>query len=250
MAGKKQIFDPLIHCGADANGSPCRNKKGFRTDHLGNGKCFKHGGLTPIKSGRYSSIERPRLKELIEKFEADEAPLDLLPELALLRALVLDFIERYDLFAEALLAWHASFSDGYLAEVEIYRTKLAHYLDTGRYDGDMPPDPPDPTGWEKKPRQILDIISVGKFIGDIAGITEKVNKRIDEKKNLINLSTMQHVFNQLGTEVFLAAEKAIHDPISRTAFLDIVDERWGTIRVDPAATATGAGVKKGSSQIN
>lgn len=236
-------------CGANTRaGTPCQKAAGFRTDHPGVGKCHLHGGATPVRSGRYSSIQRPRIKELLEQFAADSTPLDLLPELALLRALVLDFIERYDTFTEALLAWHASFSDDYVKAVDLYKTKLAHYLDTGRYDGDEPPDPPDPTGWEKKPRQILDIISVGKFIGDIAGITEKVNKRLDDKKNLITLETLDRVLEQLGVEVALAAQETIHDSTSRSALLNAVEERWGTIRLDPASASSRT--QKGSSQVN
>lgn len=46
-------FDPTRHCGGlstgrsrKAAGEPCRNTKGFRTDHAGGGSCYLHGGKT------------------------------------------------------------------------------------------------------------------------------------------------------------------------------------------------------------
>jgi hypothetical protein len=62
-----------------------------------------------ITYGRYSMIARPAIQGRLDALNAaDPDPLDLLPELHLLRALVIDFIERYDTSREALLAWHAA----------------------------------------------------------------------------------------------------------------------------------------------
>ncbi|MDT7042681.1 hypothetical protein [Candidatus Nitronereus thalassa] len=45
-------------CGAKSKSTqqPCKNLAGFRTDHFGVGRCFMHGGKTPIKSGIYSTV--------------------------------------------------------------------------------------------------------------------------------------------------------------------------------------------------
>lgn len=95
-------------CGAKTRaGTPCRQPGGFKTDHVGQGRCNLHGGKTPVKSGRYSKINRPRIRDLIEAHAADDAPLDTLPELAAARALFQDFVERYDENHDAVLAWHA-----------------------------------------------------------------------------------------------------------------------------------------------
>lgn len=64
--------------------------------------------MTPVKHGRYSSIERTRIKDLIEMHLNDPDPLDTFPELASARALFQDFIERYELNSAALIAWHHS----------------------------------------------------------------------------------------------------------------------------------------------
>jgi hypothetical protein len=103
---------PVATCGAKKKRTPgpCSKPAGWRTEHPGQGKCYLHGGATPIKHGRYSSITRPRVRELIEKHEADADPLNILPELAAARALFEDFVERYDHWRDALLAWHKSYT--------------------------------------------------------------------------------------------------------------------------------------------
>lgn len=121
----------------------CRARAGKGTDHPGRGRCKHHGGSTPIKSGRYSTIERPRIRELIKEFEEDPDPLDLRPELDALRALFQDYVERYDEFAEALLAWHNSWESE-----------------------DRP----------KKPRQIMDVATAHKVLDTIAKTVGRIEK--------------------------------------------------------------------------
>ena len=80
----------------------CTRPAGWGTDHAGAGPCKLHGGSNPIKSGRYSSIKRERLRELIEELEKDPNPLDMTPELIACRALFVDYVERYDEFTKEL----------------------------------------------------------------------------------------------------------------------------------------------------
>jgi hypothetical protein len=76
-------------------------------------RCKLHGGSSRITHGRFVNkrykglITRPRIAALVEAFGEDEDPLDILPELAAARAIFVDFVERYDAWREALLAWHA-----------------------------------------------------------------------------------------------------------------------------------------------
>ena len=65
-----------VKCGAKKrNGDPCQNRAGYKTDHVGIGKCWLHGGLTPIKHGRYSkvmsvlAITNPNMTEVLERFQ-------------------------------------------------------------------------------------------------------------------------------------------------------------------------------------
>ena len=67
-------------------------------------------GGAPITTGRYSRLQRERLRDLYHAYLADPDPLNLSDELAMLRALVQDFVDRYDAWREAILSWHASFT--------------------------------------------------------------------------------------------------------------------------------------------
>lgn len=103
-------------CGAkNRSGQPCGQKAGWGTDHVGKGRCKLHGGLTPVKHGRYSTVSDKRLGRLLEEIKAQERnPLDVTEELTLMRALVKDWLERYTQLRDALLAWHANQSaDGF-----------------------------------------------------------------------------------------------------------------------------------------
>lgn len=103
-------------CGARVKSRPggtCEQPAGWGTNHVGTGRCKLHGGATPIKTGRCSEIYKqlPRIGERIAEFLEADDPLDLRRELATLRALLTDYIERYQEFTEALIAWHESFRD-------------------------------------------------------------------------------------------------------------------------------------------
>lgn len=76
----------------------CRAVAGWGTTHLGVGRCKNHGGLqvndARVRTGRYRSIEMPRIRELIEQLEQDPDPFNILEDLQLARALLRDYIER------------------------------------------------------------------------------------------------------------------------------------------------------------
>ncbi len=88
-----ELAAPHDSCGARTRaGSPCRQPRGWGTDHIGTGRCKLHGGRSPIKHGRYSQIKRASLREAQERFRQDTDPLDLGDELAMSRALIEDYI--------------------------------------------------------------------------------------------------------------------------------------------------------------
>lgn len=79
-------------------GTPCELPAGWGTDHVGEGRCRKHGGNAgrPIIHGRYSLKHRASLQAKADEFLSDAAPSDLSSELALARALLQDYLERYN----------------------------------------------------------------------------------------------------------------------------------------------------------
>lgn len=191
----------IAQCGAKTrSGGECKNKAGKGTDHPGQGRCKFHGGSTPIKTGRYSKIQRPRIKELIEGFENDPDPFDLLPEVKLLRALILDYIERYDEYTDALLEWHDSYVDSAKAAFS-------------------------------KPTKIMDIISVGTFIGQIGSLLEKIHKQ--KQESTISIATLNRIIEQLGIEAERAIAGVIEDADMRSKVLNDIESRWQSIRIEP-----------------
>jgi len=84
----------------------CKSIAGRGTNHAGQGRCKNHGGATPIKKGIYSKIEREEISQLIEHFENLEDPLDLAPEVAMARAFLTKFVNKYEDIVDALLDWH------------------------------------------------------------------------------------------------------------------------------------------------
>lgn len=151
-------------CGAtkrDGSGDKCHQPAGWGTDHPGEGKCKYHGGATPVKHGRYSDIERDQISDLIEKFEEDDDPLDILSEIAAARALLQDFIERYDEFRSAVIAW--------------YRDK------------------------DEKPRQILDISEAIRFLDKVTRMAHR--ERRLQQDNAVSRDDLKRVLIEMARTV-------------------------------------------------
>lgn len=89
---------------------PCTRPAGWGTAHVGQGACKLHGGNNIVKHGRFSTIKREELRALIEHHAANPDPLNILREVSIVRALLDDYINRYDEWREALLAWHRSYT--------------------------------------------------------------------------------------------------------------------------------------------
>jgi len=255
---------PDWYCPATAKqtGRQCGRRAGHGTGNKGVGPCRNHGGATPIKTGRYSKINRPRIKELIEQFEADPNPTDLLPEIQLLRALIQDYVERYDEYTEALILWwdaeinphlyHNELVEKLKAEMkrnrilikgfdklvkELHSLGLKEPIDKleafWREHEEVEPIQRDldrPTRYSR-PRKIIDILQVGNFIGQIGTLVEKIHKL--KQKSTISLEALDRVVELLGVEVVNAAKEVIDDPAKRAKLLEKIEHRWSTIRVEP-----------------
>lgn len=230
-------------CGATnkRSGKPCQHPAGRRTDHPGAGRCWLHGGVGQVNlpGSRYDDLKaRPRLKELVAQYAAEPDPLDLTRELILLRALVQDYVERYDDITASLIAWHASFNGDFELLVRRWRSEVAKYLEEAEREECEPsrpfPVPPYPN--ENKPRQVLDITAAAGLLDKIGGMADRVEKR--KREGSITLATLDRVLEQMGAELVAACQEVRLDITSRTALLTAVEQRWGAIRVDPAAAST------------
>jgi hypothetical protein len=230
---------PVATCGAKKKRTPgpCSKPAGWRTEHPGQGKCYLHGGATPIKHGRYSSITRPRVRELIEKHEADADPLNILPELAAARALFEDFVERYDHWRDALLAWHKSYTTRNALpeqQAEAFRRCLDEYeIRLGEIGEDASENQLEDAklarefisslvkGDEGKPREVLDLSDAVKHADTITKIVERIERIRGE--NAISRRELHRTISEMGRVVeTYVTEKHVQEKIR---------EGWLAIRI-------------------
>lgn len=100
-------------CGArNRQGTPCTNKAGKGTDHLGEGRCKNHGGgaQSPLaknwKHGKYSKIktQHPELRAKMEQLAGDHDVFDLREEILKIRAIMEIQAEQGEFLTVAKLA--------------------------------------------------------------------------------------------------------------------------------------------------
>lgn len=90
-------------CGATTNdGTPCQRAAGWGTDHVGDGRCKTHGGSggRPPKHGRYAAKRSESLQEKIQEYRDDPEPAEMWEELALLRAVLQEWLSDMDAVTE------------------------------------------------------------------------------------------------------------------------------------------------------
>jgi hypothetical protein len=208
-------------CGAqvrsnDAKYDVCMMPAGYRTDHVGEGRCYLHGGNALVKSGRYSKILKVELQEAIERHANDPDVLNMEPELATARALFEDFINRYDENSEALLAWHLSYKD---VQITPERHKLIQFIIKAaeQHFADLAGQGEEVEEWKKvwlkeaktlaykigeslsenrKPPYIMDIADGYKFLAEITKIVERIEKV--RAQNAISRRNFLRVMSEMG----------------------------------------------------
>lgn len=180
----------------------CHLTAGHGTDHKGEGCCARHGGNAgTVKSGlyrRYATITNPTLRALLDDQELDPDPLNLEPEVKLVRSLVIDYANRYMELTEALLEWHRSWltADHQVAA---------------------------------KPRQIVDIISVGKLIDTIGALAERIHKQRAE--GMLTLAGVDELLGRYAAGVLGALQETVTDDSARAEIFRAVDRRTAGLTV-------------------
>lgn len=221
-------------CGAKKRqgGEPCGQAAGWGTNHAGEGRCKLHGGNNRITHGRYSLIHRESLRDLAAHFEGDPEPLDLLPDLAQCRALYTDFINRYDVWSQALLAWQESYKAGDLPKrILAFRQALAtrdpqqvlasiqeleEHLDSPR---------------EGRPRTILDVSDAHRILAEVTRIATRIEQ--NRSTNAISRPDFARILTEMGRSVDgvlrglepALGEEKVNDAIEK------IRGQWATIRL-------------------
>jgi hypothetical protein len=195
------------------------------TAHKGVGRCKLHGGQKEegdgrVRSGRYSAILPDRIGELIARHAADPSPLDVIPELAVARGLMQDYIERYAENAAALRAWHA----GGEAITEAQRLALLRCLDeleaaygeretTDRQAEDLAEARTAVAHLAapraEKPRQVLDITEAVRHADVISKIIHRVN--VHNAQNAVSYARLASFMFEVNREL----DALVKDPALR-----------------------------------
>lgn len=155
-----------------------------------------HGGRGIITKHvtRYGTIKHKSLQEEMSRQEVIEQDImDLAPEVHVLRALTIDFINRYRRFSKALLAWYAD-------------------------DGNT------------KPRKIVDIADAGNLIDKVSKVVERMHKI--RSTGSISLDAFKRCTEQMGIIVAREAGKSFKDKAAVDTFLQKVETQWGTLALD------------------
>jgi hypothetical protein len=228
-------------CGAktrsdQGHGRPCLLPAGFGTDHPGEGRCRYHGGLNILKHGRYSTITRPRIRELLDQYDKDPEPLNLLPEAKLLRALLTDFVERYDEITDGIICWHASWSEDYGRALSAWKQSVNEKLAA---DPNAEVDPvPHPRDSVHKPRQVLDITAAASLADKVGAMVDRIEKYTAAQNNVITLDTLARVLEQVGVELVQTLMREVSDETLRARILTTFEERWSSVHLDVKSGST------------
>jgi hypothetical protein len=195
----------------------CDAAPGWKTDHPGVGRCKFHGGATPSKHGRYSKVHRrrPRILELAKKYEKLEDPFNILPELAMVRALAYDGIEHFEETRDALLAWYASWQvsggDGGAVWRSLRRAMLLFSTALGAGDTaamrehlaelqaviDAGPSP----GGPPRPREAPDITDLYRVLSEVTKIVDR-DRRLSAD-TAVSRADLVRIMSEMGNAVAL-----------------------------------------------
>lgn len=180
----------------------CTRPAGWGTDHVGAGRCKLHGGLSPVRSGRYSTVKREGLRDLIATHEADPDPLNILPELGAARALFQDFIERYDEWRDAVVAWHASFGDEYRDARKEWLEEHGGACEACKGSGRKGAEPePNPLDYVNKPREVLDISDAYRIVSEVTKIVQRIEDI--RAKNAVSRPELHRIVSEMWRVVEL-----------------------------------------------
>jgi len=66
------------YCGAETpkgKHATCHNRAGYRTNHPGIGRCHRHGGCSPVKSGLYSTVMHEQFRDVYHEMLDQKEPM-------------------------------------------------------------------------------------------------------------------------------------------------------------------------------
>jgi len=183
------IYESVGMCGSrrkgyKTTGQRCTQPAGFGTSHYGYGRCKYHGGKHTTANrtnDAYSNTRQLRIRQLYEEFRDDPDPLNMLGEVAMLRALTRDYIERFDQDKESRELWLAAVKNRSARDDEV-RHAVNLLLQVGT-----------------PPTQIMDLSDAWRLLAECT----KAVKRIEDVRaqNAISRQDLFRVLREMGRSV-------------------------------------------------
>ena len=173
----------------------CKKTPGAGTNHPGVGRCKFHAGCVPAMVNMHlydTSNFSSRVQQLFEEFRNDPQPYNMLNELAMLRSVAVDYLERHAFIDKALTQWAMQ------VQVEIGK-------------GDT----------IKRPPKLPNILEIRKLINDIGAMIERMHRI--EQRGLISIQSFKQAFEQVG--MVLASE------VNDAETLNRIEKRLMKIRI-------------------
>lgn len=186
----------------------------------------------PLKSGRYADkLRHPAIADLIKEFENDPDPMNLLSELAASRALFTDFVNRYEAFITALLAWHESWAQGTQQidwqDVQAMTTLIDIAEENGGPSSSLIKQARaiiekfNLVAQVQKPRQVLDVTDSYRILAEATKIAERIKKM--EFLDAIGKRDLGRVMGEMAKVV----AKHVTDELAQEA----IAKEWREIRI-------------------
>ena len=177
---------PICAAHSRTTGQPCQNRAGKGTDHLGEGRCRYHGGSTPINHGLYSKIPHARLGQRIAEIANRTDLLQLNGEMATLKALLEQWIEKDQSLADALQSWDRTTRPAFKTLIESNdASEIRQAIVTLR------------AAEASRPNQLPDVDVVATLIDKIGRTAERIYKM----STVCTRDQVQRILNRMGAVV-------------------------------------------------
>jgi len=166
----------------------CKQRAGHDTEHLGVGRCNTHDGRSTVHGNRsqYKEIIRqknltpveryrelpPDLQDLYDQHRSDTEPLNIEGELALARAILQDYVARYDETRQTLEEWREWFKSNIGRPPKIELLPVEHIVSYLKKISDM-------VHRERK-LQMQDAVSVSELIKIMTELGRSVERWVME----------------------------------------------------------------------
>lgn len=231
-------------CGATTrDGGTCKLKAGQGTDHPGYGTCKFHGGNTrshKVAAAREAAqretpieemIEGEDLQELIAKIKARGDITDLSEELALARAVAVNYVNRADDLERALLRWSASWDKDWqtLTAGLIEEIRIAEMEEDWERYGKLIAKVPDPLRFLDRPKKVTDVSDAVRLLKDVASIVNTIVQH--QEAGSIPARDVEVLLVEIANATQRTVREHVADVSTRAGLLAALERAFAEIRL-------------------